>query len=438
MMIKSSVACIIADDLTGANDSALQFRMRGAGTQILLGEELENTSHMGDTQIWAISSESRNIPPDSAYEKVKSITQIMQDKFAPDYFFKKIDSTVRGNIAVETLGMLEVLDWDAAVIIPAFPQEGRVTVGGYHLLKGVPIERTEMARDPFSPIRESHIPTMLTAQIGEEYSHLVASLDLRDVMKGAGPILKSINELISNGKKLIVVDAVSATDIQQVWLAVNKSDYKILPTGTAATARELSNIWFADLNDENKEPVIVPELPKLIISGSATEITAAQIKELEYADDFDENTLFVAPDIEEIINGVSDELVSRIVSNLGQNNIVVVHTSEMLKSFDGFSDTSYDAELTRDKLAALITDFLAELTKKVVKQKNVILILLGGETSYKCCRAIDATQLQLIDEVAPAIALSTDYNSQWIVTKSGNLGGTKTLIEILQYFENHD
>ena len=41
-----------------------------------------------------------------------------------------------------------------------FPNEGRITVGGYQMLKGVPIERTEMARDPYSPIYESHIPTV--------------------------------------------------------------------------------------------------------------------------------------------------------------------------------------------------------------------------------------------------------------------------------------
>jgi uncharacterized protein YgbK (DUF1537 family) len=44
----------------------------------------------------------------------------------------------------------------------------------------------------------------------------------------------------------------------------------------------------------------------------------------------------------------------------------------------------------------------------------------------------------LIDEVLPAIALSKSSNSgQWIVTKSGNLGGANTLIDILKYFESH-
>lgn len=436
MFITSGVACIIADDLTGANDSALQFHLRGAGTQILLSDDVEGLNLKG-TQTWAISSESRNIPPKEAYEKVKHVTQTMLNKFSPDYFFKKIDSTIRGNIAFEIMGMLEVLSWDAAIIIPAFPAEGRVTVGGYHLLRGIPIERTEMARDPFSPICESHLPTLLVNQIGEEYKNLVGALSLRDVMKGAAPILKKLNELIAEGKKLIVVDAVSTTDIEQVLLAMNKSEYKILPAGTAASARILSDMWFTDLDREQVNPVI-PRLPKLVISGSATEITEAQIRMFEQSLDFDENSICVTLDAETILGGVTDELVKRIVNNLSSDNIVVVHTAAIVKNFDGFSDESLNAELTRDKFASLITDFLAELTQKVIAQKEVILILLGGETSYKCCSAIGATQLQLVDEVAPAIALSMDHNAQWIVTKSGNLGGTNTLIEILNYFERHE
>ena len=46
--------------------------------------------------------------------------------------------------------------------------------------------------------------------------------------------------------------------------------------------------------------------------------------------------------------------------------------------------------------------------------------------------------MQLIDEVAPAIALCMDHNAQWIVTKSGNLGGVNTLIDILKYFDHHE
>ena len=59
--------------------------------------------------------------------------------YATVYYYKKIDSTLRGNIAIETLTAIEILGYDAAIVIPAFPQEGRITVGGFHLLKGTPI-----------------------------------------------------------------------------------------------------------------------------------------------------------------------------------------------------------------------------------------------------------------------------------------------------------
>lgn len=435
MITNSNITGIIADDLTGANDTALQFHLHGANTKIILSGEEEPINIKG-TQTWAFSTETRNVSPEDAYHTVKTATQVMVDVLKPDYLYKKIDSTVRGNIAIETLAMLEVLQWDAAIIMPAFPAEGRVTIGGYHLLKGIPIERTEMARDPYSPIRESHLPTLLKTQLDESYEHLVGAIELKTVMKGAGPILMKLNELIRSGKKLIVVDAVSTTDIEQVILATNKSEFNILPAGTAATAQVLSDLWYSNMEPSQINKT-VPELPKFIISGSATEITAKQIKRLEECDEFD-NTLFIELSLQNIINWNFDEITERIVNNLVQNNIVVVHTSNLIVDFDGFSEELLNADLTKSSLACLITDYLAELTKRVTEQREAILILLGGETAYKCCEAIGATQLQLIDEVAPAIALSLDHNAQWIITKSGNLGGINTLIDILKYFEHHE
>jgi uncharacterized protein YgbK (DUF1537 family) len=255
-------------------------------------------------------------------------------------------------------------------------------------------------------------------------------------MNGAGPILFKLNELIAQGKKLIVADAVSITDIEQIVLATNKSDYNILPAGAAAYAQVLGNIWLPEMKNQHISKTI-PELPKLIISGSATQLTESQIKKLSDSDDFD-NTYFINLDVKTIIAGVNDELVNRVVNNLGTSNIVVVNTSYLIKDFDGFSDECLNAGLTKSKLASQITDFLAELTRLVVSRRDVILITLGGETSYKCCSAIDSMQLQLVDEVAPSIALSIDHKAQWIVAKSGNLGNTNTLIDILKYFEKHE
>ena len=434
-MILSDLVGIIADDLTGANDTALQFHKRGANTKILLDSECAPKIKAG-TEVWALSSESRNVPAEVAVSRVERAVNTFVENFNFDYYYKKIDSTLRGHIALETLTMLNILDYDAAIIIPAFPQEGRITVGGYHMCKGVPLGKTEIAIDPHSPITESHVPTLLKSQLGEGVSDIVGVLDLRTVLNGAGPILMKINELINAGKQLIVADAVSLTDIEQIALAINKCEKKILPTGTAATAQVLSKYWLAGLEKEAVE-VNTGKKPIFIVSGTATQITANQILKLEQSDDF-ENVNFIALEANKILEGVNEALVERIVNNLASGVTVCVHTSNLVANFDGFSDDSLNAELTREKFASLITDYLAELTQRVLAKIDVILITLGGETSYKCCKAIDSNELELKDEVSSAISLCSDINKKWIITKSGNLGNTNTLIEILNYLKQHE
>lgn len=435
-MIFSDLVGIIADDLTGANDTALQFHQKGANTKILLDSECSPKIKAG-TEVWALSSESRNVPAEVAISRVERAVNTLAENFNFDYYYKKIDSTLRGHIALETLTMLNILDYDAAIIIPAFPQEGRITVGGYHLAKGVPIGKTEMAIDPHSPITESHVPTLLVSQLGVEAADIVGTIDLRTVLNGAGPILMRINELINEGKKLIVADSTSLTDIEQIALAIKKCDKKLLPTGTAAGAQVLAKYWLAGLEKEEEKSLILGGMPKLIISGTATQITSNQIKKLEQSDDF-EDVNFIALESSEILSGVDEALVERIISNLKSGVTVCVHTSDLIANFDGFSEDSFNAELTKEKFASMITDFLAELTERVVNEIEVILITLGGETSYKCCKAIDSNELQLVDEVAPAISITFDINRRWIITKSGNLGNTNTLIEILNYLVRHE
>ncbi len=439
MIINSNTIGIIADDLTGANDTALQFMLNNVDTNILLNTDQE-PEKANTSQAWAIATESRNIAPEFAFEKVKLATQYLVEKVNPDYFYKKIDSTVRGNISVEVLSMLEVLGWDAAIIMPAFPQENRITVGGYHLLKGIPIERTEMARDPHSPIYESHLPTLLQSQLGENLKNLVGSIELKTILDGAGPILQAMNKLIENGVKLIVADSVSITDLEQIVLAMQKSNYKILPVGNSAAGRVLSNEWFPRAEKSVEVlPIKIPKLPKFIVSGSATQITSSQIDKYEQSADYEENTLVIELGMDNILAGVKDELVNRIVTNLTGENVVMVHTSKLLNNFDGFSDDTMKADLSKSGLAGAVTDFLAELTGRVLEKTKAVLITLGGETSYKCCNAINANQLKLLDEVLPAIALSKNIKSdQFIVTKSGNLGGVNTLIEIINYFKKHE
>ena len=235
---------------------------------------------------------------------------------------------------------------------------------------------------------------------------------------------------------MIIADSTSLTDIEQIALAINKCDKKILPTGTAAGAQILSKYWLAGIEKEGAN-VQIGKIPKFIVSGTATQITANQIKKLEQSDDYDDIN-FIALETSQILSGLNESLVERVVNNLKSGVTVCVHTSDLIANFDGFSEDSFNAELTRDKFAGMITDYLAELTKQVVEKIEVILVTLGGETSYKCCKAIESNELRLVDEVAPAISICSDLNNRWIITKSGNLGNSNTLIEILNYLEHHE
>ena len=84
MIVNSSIAAIIADDLTGANDTALQFKINGADTNIILNKNDIVKPNEHCAQAWAISTESRNVEAQTAFEKVKSAAQFMLDEINPD------------------------------------------------------------------------------------------------------------------------------------------------------------------------------------------------------------------------------------------------------------------------------------------------------------------------------------------------------------------
>lgn len=428
---------IVADDLTGANDTALQFFIKGSNTEIIFDTD-ENIQNHPNVGTFALTTESRNIDAKEAAQKVWEGAKKLKDNLSVEYFYKKIDSTLRGNIAVETLAMLDAIGYDAAVIAPAFIREGRITIGGYQLLKGVPIERTDAARDSYAPIYDSYIPDILKKQVNEGFYDSIATIQLNVIAKGAGPITSKLNELVSGGKKLIVIDAVSAIDLEQIVLAITKSQYNILPVGSAGLANALGNVWLP-LN--NSEPVqkIIPKLPKLILSGSKNSMTTAQINKLLLDDDIN-NVYSIDLKLQDILSNDSDAMAERIIHNFGKDNIVIAHVSKIQDETqeEKGKEKLIDEGITKEMLASMITDYLANIAQKVKKMSECILITIGGETSYKCTNAVNCEYLQVVDSILPAISLCMDSNAGFIVTKSGNMGSITALVDIVNYFKNHE
>ena len=426
-----SPTIIIADDLTGANDTALQFFAQGYSARIIIDFDQDFDS-MDNVDILSITTETRNAPKEIALDRILKINEKLKDKINTQNFYKKIDSTLRGNTGAEIVTLLEVLQKDVALVAPAYIEEKRTTVGAYQLLNGIPIERTQCALDPKAPIYDSFIPDILKKDLNPVFEDLIGIIDFKTITKGAGPIILKLNELVQKGKKVIVLDATSITDLEQIALAINKSTYDILPCGSAGLAKAINKI--NDTDKKNEPPKKLPNYANLIISGSATQLSLTQIGRLK---ELKEEIFFVDLTIKDIIEGVSKELIKTICEKLNSKKDVVIHGSYLNNEImsESGKEMLIDAGIAKNEISNKITDYLADLLKEINSNSDFILTTIGGETSYKCARAINSAYLEIIDNILPAIPLCIDANNRYITTKSGNFGTVDTLVEILNYFE---
>ncbi len=84
----------------------------------------------------------------------------------PDFqlIYKKIDSTLWENIWKEFEAVLENEYFSCTALVPALPFNKRVTRDGVHYVNGKKLVESDLAKDPFAPIIESDIPTIIRQQ----------------------------------------------------------------------------------------------------------------------------------------------------------------------------------------------------------------------------------------------------------------------------------
>jgi uncharacterized protein YgbK (DUF1537 family) len=117
------LACLlIADDLTGACDAAVQFALHGLRARV----SLDPAGEAGQTDVLAISTESRDGDLGSFRHSLERVQHLR-----PLILFKKIDSTLRGNVGPEVAEAMAFFRCDLAVVTPAFPAMGRTVEAGY-------------------------------------------------------------------------------------------------------------------------------------------------------------------------------------------------------------------------------------------------------------------------------------------------------------------
>lgn len=109
---------IIADDLTGALDTAAPFAMRGIPTAVALGVEGFREALASGARVVGVSTDSREVAAEQAREAVRSAVAALPPGVR---LFKKVDSRLKGNIAAE----LDAVPHERSLVIPAIPAFGR-------------------------------------------------------------------------------------------------------------------------------------------------------------------------------------------------------------------------------------------------------------------------------------------------------------------------
>ncbi len=265
---------IIADDLTGANDAGVQFAKYGLRVQVFLGEPV--AARKGEiVDVLVLDTDSRAVLPEQAFDRVWAASRVIENYSAESVrplIFKKVDSTLRGNLGAEIDAAMAAFGFDWAAVAPAFPANGRITVGGWHLLHQVPIAESEIARDPKAPVQASVLPELLSKQSRHQAGHVY----LADVSLGPAAIRQSIGLLLTGGSKVISFDATTETHLLAIAEAIAADTMsKVLWVGSAGLAEMIPAVmgW-------SKQPVESAggevSGSVLVVAGSVSNVTNRQ------------------------------------------------------------------------------------------------------------------------------------------------------------------
>ncbi len=121
---------LIADDLTGALDSAAQFAGPGREIPVYLGHRLPAKLPAE----FAVDSASREGDAGSAAAAAARLAPMLAPSDGATSF-RKVDSLLRGHPGLELAATLETVQATYCIVAPAFPYHERVTRGGLQYVR---------------------------------------------------------------------------------------------------------------------------------------------------------------------------------------------------------------------------------------------------------------------------------------------------------------
>lgn len=382
---------IIADDLTGAADSAARAVRAGLPACVVFAAAAWRDAPV---EVVALTTDSRHLPPDEAATRVAAA---VAELAAAEVWYKKIDSTLRGNIGAEVAAMLAALPDSnpAAVICPAFPAQGRGLADGYLVHGG-------------AETRTPHLPRLLESQT----SLPVAALGLATVRSGAAKLAAALNRARRGGARLLVVDAVSSEDLTTVVAAGQSAG--MLLCGSAGMVGPLAErLAQASARQIPAGAAAVPPGPLLFVVGSGSSVAHRQIAQLVASGRVRRRAVAAS--------WISVDLAGAQSKPVGD---------WLLHLAPPAHDTRLEGAVARASAANL-----ADLTQVVVgRLQPGALVVVGGDTAHFVLRGLGMRRLDVLEELLPGIPLALasgrDGVTRAVVLKPGSFGDERALVTL--------
>lgn len=414
---------VIADDLTGAADTGIQFRPAFAPVYLVGHRFLSVGSFEPPPRALSIFTASRGLPPAEAHREVFAACQAL-GCLAPRRIYKKIDSALRGNIGAELEAVMDALNIGMSFIAPAFVEQGRTTEGGVHCIHGTPVARTEMRRDPVTPVCESRLPEWISLQ-----AHFpIAHIDLAILNQGADATAGVIDRAFARGARHFTFDAAAVEHLERiVHLALNHYPQALL-CGSAGLAQSLARVLGSGMTPlPAGRPRVNDSLPGhwLYACGSASERLRRQVSLLAGCAQVIVQTLEPAC----LTAGHPPECraaaVQRAVARLAVGDLVV-----------SLAPPSLDSPcIDPDRL---IVGFADAVGAVIEAARPAGLFLSGGDTALAILERLGIRAIRLECEVGSGLVfgrlMGGSMNEMPVVTKAGAFGPPDALLNMKEAF----
>jgi uncharacterized protein YgbK (DUF1537 family) len=429
---------IVADDLTGANDTGSLLAGKGFSAATCLVPGMGEGEDFAGIDAVSLTTDSRLLPEAEARRRVGAGFAWLLAGAAPVVLAKRIDSTLRGNLGGEIEAALDAVEesghWSEtalAVVVPAFPSSGRIVLGGYLVVNGVPLERSPIARDPGCPLDSSRLVEILARQSSGQ----PAWVSEGTVLEGVEAVRRAIQAHRAAGARIVACDAVTEEDIATIAAALCEVSFPVVAADPGPFTAALAEARIgAALRRERCDNVA-------LVVGSVTELARRQIEALRLAHPCAilrvDGAALVDPDRSGETIAAS---IAALAGRAGSARIYGVCTAERAEDVLCLETLAARHGLDVPTVSARINAGLAEIAEALLAEKSLRLGGLyssGGEVTVAVARRLKARGFSVRDAVLPLAVYGHLIGGRFpglpMVTKGGFVGGADGIVRCIDY-----